>query len=330
VRKILCAGRLKGVKMASIKSIGGEAALIQMIKRKPRNRGVLVGIGDDAAVIRPGRKKLVLTTDLLVEDDHFSLKWSSPKQIGAKAMEVNVSDVAAMNAKPLYALISVCLKKSTTVEFVRELYNGIYSVAKKYGIDVIGGDFTHGEKVVVNVAMIGEATGNLCLRESAKTGDLIFVSGKIGHSTAGLQLFLKKKKGFNGVKKKHLEPKAQLKKALKIGKIANAMEDVSDGLASEVKNICRESGCGAEIFLERVPIHAQVKRAAVAVGKSAVDFALFGGEDFELVFTVSRKNLARAKKLGTMVGRILSGRKIFLVEKEKRTLLKKAGFDHFA
>ncbi len=313
-----------------IKSIGGEQGLIQMIKRKPRNRNVLVGIGDDAAVVRPPGKKLVLTTDLLVEDDHFSLKWSSPKQIGMKAMEVNVSDVAAMNSKPLYALVSVCLKRESTVEFVGEMYRGIYSVAKKYGIGVIGGDFTHGEKVVVNVAMVGQAAGKLCLRGNAKAGDLIFVSGKIGHSAAGLELLLKKKKGFLAVKKKHLEPKAQLKKALRIGKIANAMEDVSDGLASEVRNICRESGKGGEIFLEKIPISGEVKRAAKAVGKNAVDFALFGGEDFELVFTVSEKNRKKAEKLGKMVGRITKGRKIYLVENGEKKLLQKAGFDHFA
>ncbi|MBN2067137.1 MAG: thiamine-phosphate kinase [Candidatus Diapherotrites archaeon] len=313
-----------------IKSIGGEQGLIQMIKRRPRNRAVLVGIGDDAAVVRPGRKKLVLTTDLLVEDDHFSLKWSSPEQVGKKAVEANVSDVAAMNAKPLYALVSVCLKKSATVEFVRGLYKGIYSAGKKYGVDVIGGDFTHGEKAVVNIAMVGEASGRLCLRSNAKNGDLIFVSGNIGGSTAGLELLRKGKRGFANVKKMHLEPKAQLGKALKIGSIANAMEDVSDGLASEVKNICRESGKGAEIFLEKIPISGEVKKAAKVLEKSAVDFALFGGEDFELVFTVPRKNRKRAERLGTEVGKITKGKKIYLVENGKKALLEKAGYDHFA
>ena len=317
-----------------IKSIGGEQGLIRMIERKPKNKNVLLGIGDDAAIIKTG-KKLVLTTDLLVEDDHFSLNWSTPKQVGAKAMEVNVSDVAAMNAKPLYALISVCLKKSSNVEFVKGLYDGINSVAKKYNIDVIGGDFTHGEKVVVNIAMIGEPVGKPCLRKGAKPNDYIFVSGKTGESTAGLELFRKKVKGFKRIKKKHLEPKAELKKALQIGKIATSMEDVSDGIASEVKNICIQSKCGAEIFTDKVPIAADVKKAAEKLGKSALDFSLFGGEDFQLVFTVPKKNLVKAKKLGTLIGRITFGKKIFLVENcDKRNCkkkeLKKAGYDHFA
>jgi len=312
-----------------IKSVGGEQGLIKMIKRKPKNKNVLLGIGDDAAIIKTG-KKLVLTTDLLVEDDHFSLKWSTPKQIGAKAMEVNVSDVGAMNARPLYALVSVCLKKSSSVEFVKGLYTGINSVAKKYKIDVIGGDFTHGEKVVVNIAMIGELVGKPCLRKGAKQGNYIFVSGKTGESTAGLELFRKKVKGFKRIKKKHLEPKAELKKALKIGKIATAMEDVSDGIASEVKNICIQSKCGAEIFIDKIPIAADVKKAGEKLRKSALDFSLFGGEDFQLVFTVSKKNLNKAKKLGTLIGRITSGKKVFLVENCKKRELKKAGYDHFA
>jgi len=316
--------------VTKIKSIGGEQALIKLIKKKPRRKNVLLGIGDDAAVVKPGKKNLVLTTDMLVEGDHFSLKWSKPEQIGAKAVEVNVSDVAAMNAKPLYALISVCLKSDTSVEFVKGLYKGIYSSAKKYRVDVIGGDFTHGAKISVNIAMVGQSCGRLCLRSGAKPGDSIFVSGKIGDSAAGLQLFLKKTRGFSRVKKRHLEPKAQLKKALQIGKIANAMLDVSDGLASEVKNICSESKCGAEIFLEKIPIAEDVKKAAKAVGKNALDFALFGGEDFELVFTAGRKNRKMAKKLGSEVGKIIRGKKVFLVKNSKRVELRKTGYDHFA
>ncbi len=318
----------------NIKSIGGEQELIKMIERKPKNKNVLLGIGDDAAIIKTG-KKLVLTTDLLVEDDHFSLKWSTPKQIGAKAMEVNVSDVGAMNAKPLYALVSVCLKKSSSVEFVKGLYDGINSVAKKYKIDIIGGDFTHGEKIVVNIAMIGEPVGKPCLRKGAKPGNYVFVSGKTGESTAGLELFRKKLKGFKRIKKKHLEPKAELKKALQIGKIATAMEDVSDGIASEVKNICIQSKCGAEIFTDKVPIAVDVKKAAEKLKKSALDFSLFGGEDFQLVFTVSKKNLSKAKTLGTLIGKITFEKKVFLVENfnkkdYKKRELKKAGYDHFA
>ncbi len=313
-----------------IKSIGGEFGLIQLIRKEPKRRSVLVGIGDDAAVVKPGNRLLVLTTDLLVEGDHFRLDWSTPRQVGIKAMECNVSDVAAMNARPLYALVSVCLKRDASVEFVRELYAGINSVARKYEVDIIGGDFTHGEKAVVNVAVVGEAESNLCLRKNARPGDAIFVSGNLGASAAGLALLLKKARGFQRIKIKHLEPRAKLGKALRIGKIANAMEDVSDGLASEVRNICFESKCGAEIFAEKVPVAADVKRAGKKLGKSALDWAFFGGEDFELVFTVPPNKVRKARRLGKEVGRIVAGKKIFLVEKGKKRELKKVGYDHFS
>jgi len=288
----------------------------------------LVGIGDDAAVVRFGGKRLVLTVDTLVEDDHFSLKWFSAKQVGMKAIEINVSDIGAMNAVPLYALVSLCLRKDTPLAFVDGLYAGIYNAARKYKVDVIGGNMTHGNQIVVDIMLVGEAKGKILLRSNAKPGDLIIASGTLGASTAGLNLFLRKMKGFNAVKKKHLEPKAQLQKAYAIAKYANAMEDCSDGLASEVRNICDASKCGAVIEWEKIPVARETEKAAKSLGKEAKDFALFGGEDFELIATVPKKNLNKAK--GFVVGEIIRERKIFLKKSGVKRELKKAGFDHFA
>ncbi len=306
----------------------GEMGLVKRIARKPWRKGVLVGIGDDAAVIRVGKKKLVVTVDSLVQDDHFSLKWFSPKQVGMKAIEVNVSDIAAMNAMPLYALVSLCLPRATPLKFVDGLYKGIYFTAGKYGIDIIGGNITHGKQIVVDATMIGEAKGRIPLRSNAKPGDAIIVSGKLGASTAGLRLFLRKKKGFAAVKRKHTESKAQLKKAHAIAKYSNAMEDCSDGLASEVRNICDASKCGAVLQWEKIPVSAETVKAAKALGKDGREFALFGGEDFELIATVPKRNLKKVK--GFVVGRIIKGKKIFLEKNGKKRLLKKAGYDHFA
>jgi thiamine-monophosphate kinase len=311
-----------------IKGIGGEMALIKRIARKPLHKEVLVGIGDDAAVVKFGGKRLVLTVDALVEEDHFSLRWFSAKQVGMKAIEINVSDIGAMNAVPLYALVSLCLRKDTPLAFVDGLYQGIYSAARKYKVDVIGGNMTHGNQIVVDIMLVGEAKGKIPLRSKAKPGDLIISSGTLGASTAGLNLFLKKIKGFNAVKKKHLEPKAQLRKAYAIAKYANAMEDCSDGLASEVRNICDASKCGAVIEWEKVPVSKETFKAAAALGMDAREFALFGGEDFELIATVPKKNLNKAK--GFVVGEIIVERKIYLKKGGIKRELKKAGFDHFA
>lgn len=312
-----------------ISEIGGEFALIKRIAKKAKDKNVLVGIGDDAAVIRVGKKYLVITTDTLVEDDHFSLKWFSPMQIGMKAIEVNVSDISAMGGIPRYALISLVLKKDTSVEFVDELYRGIYKTAEKYNLDIIGGNTTHGSEMVVDVCMIGEVIKkNLCLRSDAKHGDLIFVTGELGKSKAGLNLFKNKIAGFENIKKAHLEPKAQLDKSSTIAKYANAMIDVSDGLAGEIWHICEQSKCGAIIYKEKIPINVETKNAAKAVGSDALDYALYGGEDFQLMFTVPQTNIKKIKGC-YFIGKITRQKGFFLVSNSKKEAIKRKGYDHF-
>ena len=356
--KIIAGKRKNPVHQMDLSELGGEFAFINRIAVKPRLKSVVVGIGDDAAVVRAGNRLLAITTDMLVERDHFSLEYFTPRQLGIKAMESNVSDIAAMGAKPLYAFISICLPKSATVEFIDGFYAGVYESAGRHGADVLGGDTTHGDTIVVNIALIGEiqnpkirktlqipknskkmitsAASNsqiakmLPLRSNAKEGDLIFVTGHLGASAAGLKLFLKKTEGFDFVKKKHLEPSARMDLSQRIAKIANAMEDVSDGLASEVRNICLASKKGAVIYAQNVPVAKETKAAASACGNDALDYALFGGEDFELVFTVPEKFKSKAQKLGTLVGKVTKGGGVFLEKNGVVAELKRFGYDHFA
>lgn len=316
-----------------IKDIGGEFALIKRISRKIKDKSVLTQIGDDTAVVRVGGKLLLLTTDTLVEDDHFSLRWSTPFQIGIKAMEINVSDIAANAGKPRYALISLCLTEATDVEFVDELYRGIYSVAKRYGFEIVGGNLTHGKQIVIDVAMIGE-TKKPVLRSGAKLGDLICVTGDLGKSKAGLELFLyfgPDAKRFDIVKF-HLEPRCRLEESKVIAEFANAMIDVSDGLAPEVGHICELSKKGAVVYKEKIPVSKQTLAAAELVKKNAYDFALYGGEDYELVFTISKKNLAELRRKFrnfSVVGKILPAKDgIYLLDNGKKKSLGK-GYDHF-
>ncbi len=312
-----------------IKDIGGEFALIKRISKKIKSKGVKVGIGDDAAVLDFNGKLVVMTTDALVEDDHFSLKWFSPEWVGMKAIEVNASDVGAMGAKPKYALVSLVLRRDATVEFVDELYKGLRKSGKKHGVEIIGGNMTHGKQVVVSVDMIGEVEREkLCLRKDAKAGDFILVSGYLGGSKAGLELFLKKKRAFSSVKKSHVEPKAKYEKVSGFLKNINAMIDVSDGLASDVTRICEQSKVGAVIYADTVPIKGEVRRAAECLGDDALDYALYGGEDFELVYTVSEKNLGKVK--GFVVGRITKKKGVMLYQKGKERKITKKGFDHFS
>jgi thiamine-monophosphate kinase len=315
-----------------IRDIGGEFALIKRISRKIKDRSVLNQIGDDTAVVSVNGRKLLFTTDTLVEDDHFSLKWSTPYQIGMKAMEINVSDIAASGGKPRYVLISLCMTKATEVEFVDGLYKGIYAAAQKYGFEVIGGNMTHGRQIVIDVCMVGE-TQKPVLRSGAKVGDLICVTGDLGKSKAGLELFRRFGTGAKrfGAVKAHLEPKARLKESQIISKFANAMIDVSDGLAPEVGHICEMSKVGAVIYAEKIPISPETRKATELLKAKAMEFALYGGEDFELVFTLPGKRLKELKKKVkfTVVGKTLPRKKgLYLLEGRQKKKLGK-GYDHF-
>ncbi|MFH1234171.1 MAG: thiamine-phosphate kinase [Candidatus Diapherotrites archaeon] len=316
--------------MPTVEQIGGEFALIDRISKilgKPKSKNVVRGIGDDCAVMKIGGKLVVFTVDCLVEGDHFSLDYFLPQEIGMKAIEINASDIYSMGAKPAFALISLILPAGISAVLIENIYKGMKASAKKHGIDIIGGNITHGKKLSIDVAMLGFAEGKPVYRNGAKPGDFLCVSGPLGGSTAGLNLFLRKKKGFEKVKKMHTLPKAQPEKALKIAPFASAMEDVSDGLASEARNICKESGCAAIIFRDLVPVLPEVNAAARALKMDAVDFALYGGEDFELAFTVPRKNIGKVK--GFIVGQIVRGKGVFLEEKGKRKKLERFGYDHF-
>lgn len=306
----------------------GERDLIKKIKGKinASSRDVIKGIGDDAAVIRLGNKYLLFTTDMLVEGIHFSFKYSSPKQVGMKAVEQNVSDIAAMGGIPKYAVISVGLPKADE-RFIDGLYSGIVKKSKKYKIDIVGGNISKSNKTIINVAMVGFSS-KFASREKAKHGDLVFCTGHVGGSAAGLGLL---KRRLNGRSiKKHLEPKARLdisKKLVKIG--VNSMIDISDGIASEILNICEASDAGAEIYYDKIPISKDTIKDAKKLGKNPVELALYGGEDFELLFTASKSRAPMLKKFGSLIGKIVNKKQGIKLIKGNRKLNLKTGFDHF-
>jgi len=310
-----------------IKQIG-EFGLIDRITKKPRKKDIIVGIGDDAAVVKTKKGLQVLTTDTLVEGDHFRLDWFTPKQIGMKAIEINVSDVAAMGGIPKYVLVSLALPKDIDVEFVDDLYEGMWKTCDKYDIEIIGGNMAHSKEIVISITLTGEVDkNNLCLRSGAKPGDFILVSGPLGNGRAGLRVFQENLKDFEKVRKAYLEPKAQLKTALEVAPFSNSMEDISDGLASELKHICKQSKCGAIIYKDKIPVKDDVRKVAKTLGEDEYDYALFGGEDFELVFTVSKNNIKKVK--GYLVGEITKDKKIILFSEGKPKNITNFGYDHF-
>ena len=317
----------------NIKDIGGEFGLIERIRKSIKlfSKDVVVGIGDDTAVLKYDKNNyLLLTTDMLVENDHFSMKYFAPEKIGMKAIEQNVSDIAAMGGIPRFAVVSLALPVNVDVNVVDGIYKGINKKSRKYKISIIGGNITHSREIVVNVALIGFVEKNyLTLRSGAKVGDLIFCSGDVGASTAGLELL---RHNLNGPSiEKHLKPKSRLDLARKLVKIGiNSMIDVSDGVASEVKHICDESEVGAVIYAGMIPMSKDTIIDAKKIKKDAANFGLYGGEDFELIFTASKNKFMQFKKLDVQViGEIVNKKYEIKLIKDNKTEKIESGFDHF-
>ena len=316
-----------------IKSIGGEFGLIERISNKIQlfSKDVVAGIGDDAAVLNYDKNNyLLITTDTLIENDHFSLKYSNPEQIGMKAVEQNVSDIAAMGGIPKYALVSLAMPKNISVEFVDKLYDGINQKSKKYKINIVGGNITHSKEIIVNVALIGFVEKKyLALRSGAKINDLIFCSGDVGKSTAGLELLRSNVKG-NSIKK-HLEPQSRLNLARELVRVGiNSMIDVSDGVASEVKHICEQSNVGAIIYCDKIPISKDTINDAKKIKKNQIDLSLYGGEDFELIFTAGKNKLKKLKEYDVaVIGKIVDKKYGVKLIKNGKKLDLESGFDHF-
>tara|TARA_B100000315_G_scaffold138699_1_gene127769 strand:- start:6433 stop:7431 length:999 start_codon:yes stop_codon:yes gene_type:complete len=323
----------------------GEFGLIEKLRRKIRkpSHRVKLGPGDDCAVVAPPDQDILMTSDTLIEDVHFDLHYVSPEMLGKKSIVVNLSDIAAMGGSPLYILISLGIPISTSVEFVEKLYVGFESMAKKYNCNIIGGDISNSTNgLIISITVVGEIKKNILIRRAgARIRDKIFVTGTLGNSAAGLEIL----KRPNSVKKNkliedHLCPKPRLIEGKILAeKIAvSAMIDLSDGLASDLKRICEESKCGARIYLNKIPLSHGLRRFKKSLNKNILDYALYGGEDYELLFTIKGKKIPQLQKGWrkmkipiTNIGEILDKRHgIILVSHDgKEKTLSKRGYDHF-
>ena len=316
----------------------GERRVISLIRRgfsKPRT-DILIGIGDDAAVVRAPRS-LLLTTDILVEDKDFRRAVYPPRLLGRKALNVNLSDIAAMGGRPLHALVGMAMPGDLEESWLRKFMAGFRSAAREAGVVLVGGDLSQSDKVMISVTVTGEAKSPVT-RSGARAGDWVFVSGTLGDAAQGFRLLEEgglqgKGRGAGPLVRAFLDPvpRLDLGALLARRKLASAMIDVSDGLSVDLAHICEESEVGAEVEASRIPLSAALKKFA----KDPPDMALNGGEDFELLFTVRPAKLATVRKLSsrfelTMIGRVTAGKKIFLVGSDKKkTPLRVGGFEHF-
>lgn len=276
----------------------GEFGLIDLIKQGTIQdpSSVIAGIGDDAAIVLPTPRQLqLLTTDMLVESVHFDLETTTPWQLGYKAVAVNLSDIAAMGGNPKQALISLAIPPNTTADFVINLYKGMKEICREFGVNIVGGDTVSSPKTLtINVAVLGEVEpGGIVRRSGAGVGEIVAVTGKLGSSGAGLDLLQAgdwEDHDFAWpLVNAHLTPRPQVKAGHLLGSMGvSSLNDVSDGLASEANEIALASGVGMCIYADKLPLADELKAAAALLHNGPLHYALYGGEDYQLLFTVEQ------------------------------------------
>jgi thiamine-monophosphate kinase len=316
----------------------GERGLISGIRRLSRGvrADVLLGIGDDAAVLR-GPRNLLLTTDLLVEGVDFRRSFHPPRLLGRKALNVNLSDIAAMGGRPLHAVLGLALPRALEKPWLDEFLKGFLAAARESNVVLVGGDISRARNIMISVAVTGQSA-SFVPRNGARPGNRIYVSGTLGNAAMGLRLLKRGRRpgqgrAAAGLIKAFLDPVPRLELGSLLGRrrLASAMIDISDGLAVDLAHICEESGVGAELDLSRIPLSDGLRKLA----KVPLGLALGGGEDYELLFTVRPGNESRLRRLHhdfklTVIGRITAAKKIVAVDPAgKRKPLQIRGYEHF-
>lgn len=308
---------------------------------------VKLGIGDDAALVRVGRDRdLVLTADLSIEGVHFTADMHPARSVGHRALARSLSDIAAMGGIPRFALVSVAFPRALSRHWIEEFYRGILELAGRFRVQVIGGDTSIVRRtVMIDVTLAGEVPrGRGLLRSGARPGDQIFVSGSLGRSAKGLEILKSqaraRKRGRHSVQKgpessalkSHLypEPRCELGRWLQRSGLPSAMMDISDGLSTDLIRLCEASRVGAIVLADRVP------GPPGELPERALELALNGGEDYELLFTVPKRKLAKVPVFHRglplrYIGQIRRSRELLLVRSDgSKSPLASAGYDHFS
>jgi thiamine-monophosphate kinase len=295
----------------------GEFGLIDHLTRDIviRNSSTLKGVGDDAAVIDMKGKLLLLSTDLLVEGIHFDLTYTPLKHLGYKAAVVNFSDIAAMNGIPKQLTVSIAVSSRFTIEALNEIYTGIKLACEKYDVDIVGGDTSSSViGMILSLTVTGEGDkATIVYRNGANKGDLLCVTGDLGSAYLGLLLLEREKKvfevnpamqpeltGYDYQIGRMLKPEARtdLYNIFRgAGIKPTSMIDISDGLASEIRHLCKQSGVGCRLFEEKIPIDPQSSELAMEFKLIPSVVALSGGEDYELLFTISQDDYEKIKMI---------------------------------
>ncbi|MBC8413171.1 MAG: thiamine-phosphate kinase [Nitrospira sp.] len=309
----------------------GEFGLIANIQKQCATNlpGIITGIGDDAAVIKFDADQAVATADMMLENVHFDLSYTTFRQLGHKFLAVNISDIYAMAARPRYFLVSLGIPSSLRPSNITELYAGIADLASRHGISVVGGDTCVSKGgLVLSGTLLGEAD-TVIGRSGAKPGDSIYVTGTLGDSSVGMELLRKRKKkilSFRGaaqqIMKKHLIPEPQYFGPLEG---ITSMIDISDGLLKDLGHICEQSGTGAIIYRDMIPLSDELLAVCSGNRTPAYEAALSGGEDYVLLFTANRIPDIAAYRIGEIIEK-----GIFISDSRgNKKPASSRGFEHF-
>jgi thiamine-monophosphate kinase len=331
----------------TVSDLGEHALLARLLARLPRpGPHILVGPGDDGAVIEPGRRtRLVVTTDALVEHVHFSRAWSSPADIGHKALAANLSDLAAMGAVPRWALVSLAFPPTFEVDAAETLMGGLAELAAAHGVSIAGGNLTRTPgPLVVDITAGGDVSPRKWLpRGGARPGDELWLSGAVGGALAGLEML--REGGQHPVAsehaacvRRHQRPEARVRLGVAVGRgtAARAAMDLRDGLADAVRQLAGASGCGARVDADTVPVEPGARTWWDRRGKDVAAMAVAGGEDYELLLAVPPRWRGRLRHVMRQVARPALTR-IGVVTRAERLVLVRdgreeawpAGFEHF-
>lgn len=326
-----------------------EEDIVRLIRLKSQPEHnlphLIAGIGDDAAGFLPENHPLLVSTDMLVEGVHFDMSYMTPYDLGFKAMAANLSDLAAMGADPAYGFLSLGLS-SPEADFLDQLMEGMLTLSRQHGLNLIGGDTVRSPLIVINLCVMGYGRASqLPLRAKAQVGDAVCVTGWLGLSSGGLKYLQQKepilKPEAKTLIKAHLQPQPRLAagQALAQSGRLHAMMDISDGLATDLARICQASEVGAIIEEALLPISPETFSLAAYLGDSAIDWALTGGEDYELLFTCRPQDVDTLKQLVEKAAPGLSLCQVGAISQTRQLLLRQGsgqtvsilfkGFDHF-
>jgi thiamine-monophosphate kinase len=323
----------------------GEFGLIDLLAKMVHeqmapSQQLIIGIGDDAAAWHGNALTQLATVDSFIQDIHFSLAITPWKELGWKALAINLSDIAAMGGVPGYALVSLALPDHTEVDDVTALYQGMIELAQQFGVAIVGGDTSSAPLVAVNITILGSARSesNILTRSAARAGDRVAVTGYLGAAAAGWEMLTQElqfdPEATAGLKRACLHPYPRIAEGqLLVDQGVKTAIDISDGLISDLNHICKASQVGARIEVDRVPIAPAVK---ANFGDRALELALSGGEDYELLFTASTKVIDKIRATAscpiTVIGEIVADKtgRITLVDRQGNPFrLDKKGWEHF-